>query len=89
MARKLELQPEAFSQRLADLQQAMAERGLEGLIVFGLCPGRTGNLTYLTNFRPGDRPATSASKGRAATPWSWPPRARACWSPPWPSPARD
>ncbi len=53
MARKLELQPEAFSQRLANLQQAMAGRGLEGLIVFGLCPGRTGDLTYLTNFRPG------------------------------------
>lgn len=44
---------EACTQRLASLRQGLAQRGLEGLIVCGLSPRRTGDLTYLTNFRPG------------------------------------
>jgi len=42
-----------FDRRLAALQKAMQERGLDGLVVFGSYPEQEGNITYLSNFRQG------------------------------------
>ena len=52
MAQEMRIKPEAFAQRLAEVQKAMAQRGLEGLIVYGLGTQRVGGLTYLSDFRP-------------------------------------
>ncbi|MCB2191036.1 MAG: M24 family metallopeptidase [Deltaproteobacteria bacterium] len=53
MASEKKITAEAFNQRLAKVQKALQERELDGLIVNGQGTQKVGDLTYLSNYRPG------------------------------------
>lgn len=53
MKQALDIPAAEYERRLASLQKAMQERGLDGLLVFGSFPEQEGNISYLSNFRQG------------------------------------
>ncbi len=53
MKQAVNIPSEEFERRLVRTRRVMAERGLDGLIVFGRYPEQEGDITYLTNHRQG------------------------------------